>query len=261
MRLIALANMKNEEWIIECWLKRTSEFADAIIVLDDGSTDATPDVLKAHPKVIKLIQNPPNKPYRMVENRNRLLEAASQFNPEWVFYLDADEIMDARLSNMIPNLMSRPDVGRYYFREITLWRSNSQYRVDNPDKYMRIHRSFPVMVRFTPVLVWKHPARQLLKRTIWLFIKNRRWPSAKSTASVLTGVKGRTIDLPDVVKLHYHFVDWERAWRRHMHYAVRKAPEEKMHLGQIPEIVDWGSQRLDEAGLELAPVNPEWGVL
>ena len=58
-RLIALAQVKDAAWIIEKWLQRTSEYADAIVMLDDGSTDGTYEILKEHPKVIRLLRNPP----------------------------------------------------------------------------------------------------------------------------------------------------------------------------------------------------------
>jgi hypothetical protein len=41
LRLVAACEIKNEDWIIERWLQRTGEFADGIIVVDDGSTDRT----------------------------------------------------------------------------------------------------------------------------------------------------------------------------------------------------------------------------
>lgn len=264
-RILALANVKNEGWIIERWLQRTSEFADAIIVLDDGSIDETPKILKDHPKVAKVICDPPGYPYNLGEIRNRLLEASREFGPEWIFYLDADEIMDARLADRIDGLMNRQDAGRYYFQEITLWRNTQYYRVDKPEKYMRIHHGFPVMLRLIPTLKWKHPARLGLRYHLWLLLKKKLWlpkiNPGDTTMSKLTGVQGETIDLPDIVKLHYHFADWERAWRNHMAYAVRKAIDEKKRAGFIPEIVEWASDRLNENGLELAPVKPEWGVL
>ena len=48
MKLIAACNFKNEEWILPTWLERTSQFADGIVALDDGSTDNTLKILRAH---------------------------------------------------------------------------------------------------------------------------------------------------------------------------------------------------------------------
>jgi len=261
VRLIALANVKNEEWIIERWLKRSAEFSDGIIVLDDGSTDATLEKITSNNQVNKIIQNPPGQSYNMVANRNRLLNESRKYNPEWIFFLDADEIMDQRLGDRISKLMDAPDVGRYYFQEITLWRSTKQYRVDKPGEYMRVHHGFPVLVRMTPSLVWKHSDRMSLKRTLWLLIKKRIQLNSRRTASALMGVRGKTVELNDLVKLHYHFVNWERSWQRHMSYALRKSFEENKKIEHIPEIVEWASRRMNEDGLKMETVKPEWGVL
>ena len=65
----------------------------------------------------------------------------------------------------------------------------------------------------------------------------------------------------DLVKLHYHFADLYHAWRKHMNYALQAAIRQHRPVGEIPLIVDWASKKISENGLELAPVNPEWGAL
>jgi glycosyltransferase involved in cell wall biosynthesis len=72
-------------------------FADAIIALDDGSTDDTRSLLEAHPLVNILLTNPVRHSYagwNDSANRNRLLEAAAGLCPEWVISIDADESLD-----------------------------------------------------------------------------------------------------------------------------------------------------------------------
>jgi len=71
-----------------------ARFANAIIALDDGSIDATRDLLDAEPLVKVLLTNPPRPDYREWDdaaNRARLLEAAAILEPDWILSLDADE--------------------------------------------------------------------------------------------------------------------------------------------------------------------------
>jgi glycosyltransferase involved in cell wall biosynthesis len=76
------------------WLESVSTFAAAVVALDDGSTDATGDVLAASPLVEILLRNPRRATYRGWDdtaNRNRLLGAAAELDPDWIMSLDADE--------------------------------------------------------------------------------------------------------------------------------------------------------------------------
>lgn len=92
--LVALLPVRNgERWLPE-WLDGAAEWADGVIALDDGSTDATRSMLRAHPLVCRIITNPVRATYGGWDdraNRQRLLEAAAEFAPNWVMFLDADE--------------------------------------------------------------------------------------------------------------------------------------------------------------------------
>jgi len=259
-RLVGLANIKNEAWIIERWLERTSKIVDCIIVVDGGSTDGTVEILERHPAVHEIIRIPKGHDDRELLNLNRLLAAVRPLNPEWVLLLDADEIMDARLPGMLDDLLSRPGVGRYLFREITLWRSNQYYRVDKPERYMRIHSGFPSLLRYTPALKWVYPVS--LKGYVYLLLTQRLWPPRFPLGHrELVGIAGSTVELGDVVKIHYHYADWDRAWCRRTRYAVWQAINYRKPMSELDDIVAWATRSLDEEGLKLAPVKPEWGVL
>lgn len=79
------------------YFRSVSRFADAVIALDDGSSDDTRAVLRQEPLVRVLLNNPRRETYAGWDdagNRNRLLEAAAELNPRWVISLDADERFD-----------------------------------------------------------------------------------------------------------------------------------------------------------------------
>ena len=92
--LVCLLPARNCEADLPGYFKSVSPFADAIVALDDGSTDSTAKALKNHPLVKILLSNPRRESYVGWDdsgNRNRLLTAARALRPKWIMSLDADE--------------------------------------------------------------------------------------------------------------------------------------------------------------------------
>lgn len=279
MKLIALCNFKNEEWILPIWLKRTSEFADEIIALDDGSTDNTYKLLKESSKVKTILSNPPNKDFNELQNRKRLLKEARKRNADWVIYLDADEIMDVRLKDKKDELMNAPNTVRYFFKEVTLWRSTTNFRTDKPELYNRIHKGFAVMAKVTPKLRWRYPYKHFIKHQINFFKTNYYFTRLLGQGSILLDERmtfserlkfkifgkidydKKYVELHDLMKLHYHFVDWNKVIKTHMFYALRHAYEIKARTNDFWKVVAYSTQRMDEKGMQTAKVKKEWGVL
>jgi hypothetical protein len=94
-RVICLLVARNCERHLPGYFRSVERFADAVVVLDDGSTDATGAVLAREPLVGLLLTNPPRGGSEADDgaNRNRLLDAAARLDPEWVISIDADERM------------------------------------------------------------------------------------------------------------------------------------------------------------------------
>lgn len=95
MKKIVLTPTKNEEWIIELFLKITSLFADHIIIADQFSTDKTVEIAKKFPKVI-IIEND-NTEYDEQYRQKLLIDKARSLFPgnNLLLALDADEIITA----------------------------------------------------------------------------------------------------------------------------------------------------------------------
>ena len=96
-KLVVLLPARNAVDDLPDWFASVERFADAVIALDDGSTDDTAATLESHPLVSVLLRNPVRDSYRGWDdaaNRNRLLEAVAQIGADWVFSLDADERID-----------------------------------------------------------------------------------------------------------------------------------------------------------------------
>ncbi len=97
-KLVVLLPARNAQHDLPAWFQSVERFADAVVALDDGSTDRTGELLAAHPLVQVLLTNPRRESYAGWDdgaNRNRLLRAAADIDPDWVLSLDADERLSA----------------------------------------------------------------------------------------------------------------------------------------------------------------------
>ncbi len=83
-------------------------WADEIVLLDSGSTDATPDLARAAGAVVA------NEPWQgFGPHKNR---AATIARNDWIFNLDADERVDPALAAAIAALGDTPDYAAYTVR-------------------------------------------------------------------------------------------------------------------------------------------------
>ena len=92
--LVCLLPARNCEGDLPGYFESVSRFADAVVALDDGSTDSTKQILKDNPLVKVLLSNPVRENYVGWDdagNRNRLLAAVGPLRPKWIISLDADE--------------------------------------------------------------------------------------------------------------------------------------------------------------------------
>jgi len=95
--VVCLLPARNAAADLPGYFESAARFCDAVVALDDGSTDETRELLEACPLVEVLITNPRRESYRRWDdaaNRNRLLDAAARLNPEWIISIDADERID-----------------------------------------------------------------------------------------------------------------------------------------------------------------------
>jgi glycosyltransferase involved in cell wall biosynthesis len=95
--LACLLPVRNGAEDLPGYLECAARVCDLVIALDDGSTDATPELLRTSPLVARILENPQRTTYAGWDdaaNRRRLLAAADEFAPQWVLWLDADERID-----------------------------------------------------------------------------------------------------------------------------------------------------------------------
>jgi len=84
----------NGQQYLRLALSSLSETCDGIAVLDDGSTDDTPKIIREFPKV-HIVKTLPQKTQEWTrpddELRNEMLRMADQVRPDWCCSLDDDE--------------------------------------------------------------------------------------------------------------------------------------------------------------------------
>jgi glycosyltransferase involved in cell wall biosynthesis len=113
-KLVLLLRVKDGIFFVKEWLERYETLVDEIVVLDNGSTDGTYEVLKAHPKVVDTLRT---EGYNEGRDKNLMYELARKRKPDWCLWLDIDEIMEPQITRAKLNrLMRNRFVSRYAFR-------------------------------------------------------------------------------------------------------------------------------------------------
>lgn len=149
-RLTLSMVVKNEA---DRYLRRVLESArryitDAVII-DDASTDSTVDVCKEMLKGIPLhlVQNSESKFSNEITLRKQQWEETIKTNPDWIIFLDADEIFEKAFEDQVQNLILDNDADVYSFRLFDFW-DEDHFR---DDQYWSAHTRYsPFLLRYRP---------------------------------------------------------------------------------------------------------------
>lgn len=128
MKIICLTPVKNEEWILERFLKCASLWADHIIIADQNSIDRSVEIAKSFEKVT-LINND-SKKFNEPNRQKMLLEEARKISGEKLFIaLDADEFLSSNiLESPSLSLLKQQAVGtNIYIESLNIHPDFKQY--------------------------------------------------------------------------------------------------------------------------------------
>lgn len=134
MRLVTALLVRNEaDRYLRRVLERCSEFSDAILVLDDGSTDDTVELSKSFLKaVVKKRQSDGFWGQDETPARAELWERSVKLaQGGWILFCDADQLL---VGDPRPYCYSW-EVGIWAFPLADCWDSEDQMRVDGPWQY------------------------------------------------------------------------------------------------------------------------------
>jgi len=114
IKLVVMVRVKDGILFVRDWLANMERLVDEIVVVDNGSTDGTYEILKNHPKVVEI-----ERTKGFNEGRDKILayELARKRNPDWCLWLDIDEIFEESLTRKHIERMMRSRVfNKYLFR-------------------------------------------------------------------------------------------------------------------------------------------------
>ena len=97
-KILGLLTVKNEVDIIQRMLDANGRFMDFVVV-DNGSTDGTYEIVKGHKSVLESIVD--TTPYNENTLTKVLFAMADKYQAEWYFEIDADEIIDDSFADFI----------------------------------------------------------------------------------------------------------------------------------------------------------------
>jgi glycosyltransferase involved in cell wall biosynthesis len=113
-------------------LTHLKEICDDIVIYDDGSTDDS--VLVAREFTSHVITSKTNEFRREIFHKQQMLDLALSLKPDWVVWLDADEVFDrtGELGGIraLCQYGMEHDIDGFSMLEYNLWKSNTHYRVD-----------------------------------------------------------------------------------------------------------------------------------
>lgn len=131
-RIVGFAQIYNElhKGNLVRFVKYIKNYVDELVIYDDGSTDGSYEYLLNHTKYI--IRGTVNNFKNELENKQKLLDLAITLKPDFILWLDADEILSANTNIQdMCDVVMKNDLDGIEMHEINLWRSQTFARVDN----------------------------------------------------------------------------------------------------------------------------------
>jgi len=134
LRLLGFLQMYNEsenDNLIRV-LNHMKNFCDEIVIYDDGSTDDSVEIALKYTKHV--IRGKTNDFQNELQHKQQLLNLALSLNPDWIVWLDADEVFDRDGTThgirALCNYGNVKGIDGFSFQEFNLWKSTNKYRVD-----------------------------------------------------------------------------------------------------------------------------------
>jgi glycosyltransferase involved in cell wall biosynthesis len=113
-KFVVMLRVKDGLFFAKEWLECFEKLADEIVVLDNGSTDGTYEILKAHPKVVDIMQT---EGYNEGRDKNMMYDRTRLRNPDWLLWVDIDEVFEPEITRKdFDRLMSSKIYNKFAFR-------------------------------------------------------------------------------------------------------------------------------------------------
>lgn len=141
-------------------LEEAKQYIDLAVIIDDASTDNSIEIVKEILKDIPLniIRNEKSKFSNEILLRKQQWEETIKTKPDWILYLDADEIFEKKFAKEVKKLINQVQFDSYSFRLYDFW-SKDEYR---DDEFWTAHKTYrPFLLRYQENFnyIWKETAQ------------------------------------------------------------------------------------------------------
>lgn len=147
-RLTLSMIVKNEEnRFLEDMLRSARDYISDAIIIDDNSSDRTVEICRSllSSVPLKIIENKESTFQNEWKLRTQQWRETIAIDPDWIIFLDADEIFEDKFKYGVKELMKNDVYDVYLFRLYDFW--NSDYYRD--DDLWCAHRYYrPFMMRY-----------------------------------------------------------------------------------------------------------------
>jgi glycosyltransferase involved in cell wall biosynthesis len=156
MKLVAIARVRNEIDIIEAFVRHHAHHFNKLIVLDDGSSDGTLQLLEKLKEIFPslVVLRRPTIGYLQQQQMSLLLKmAVDRFGADWVAPLDADEFIETEAGTTLAHVLAsrRPALFGMQWSNF-VWKPE-QERSDELNPVKRLRYRLPPRADYTKVLV------------------------------------------------------------------------------------------------------------
>jgi O-methyltransferase len=129
-RFLGALRIKNESAFIHEVLMQALELCSHVLVFDDHSTDNTVAICESFGDAVTVFRSP-FQGLDETRDKNYLLEKIAQRNPEFVLWIDGDEVLENDGPEQIrAAVAASPSAAAWYLRIAYLWDRPDQIRVD-----------------------------------------------------------------------------------------------------------------------------------
>jgi glycosyltransferase involved in cell wall biosynthesis len=127
-KIIAIMRIKNQKLTITDCLDRLSNLVDGIVIVDNGSTDGTELIYGQYEKILEISKT---NDFDEGRDKNLALQLARKYHPDWILWLDGDEIFEQSVSRSdLEVLMNDPRTGLIQFRMYNFYKDKDNHRID-----------------------------------------------------------------------------------------------------------------------------------
>ncbi len=220
MKLIALLPVKNEEWILPAYISTVAPVVDEIVALDDGSSDASVDLLRdagAHVSASSVVAKS-GWPENSI--RSSLLKIGRERGGTHFLCLDADEALTHPAVKCIKSEIAELGPGQKLAMQwLALWKDPLEYR-DDASVWSNNYKDFA----FADSL-------DLIAE-----LESEREFGVYRTPGANVADDWRRIPVGSGAVLHFQFVPWRRFQAKQAWYRCAEliaAPDRAHHINRM----------------------------